>query len=76
MWWGTIGNECGMPFAGMFMMPIFFFAMIGLIFYFFTRRVSTADSHQFCSASRRDEMLGELEDLKKEIKELKKDKQE
>lgn len=70
MWWGTAG--CGMPF-GMFMMPLFFLIIIGILFYTFNRRINVFENHRSGSFSDRDEILKELRDIKEEIRDLKKD---
>lgn len=74
MWWGTVGNGCGMPF-GMMIMPIFFLIVMGILFYTFNRRINSFENHQFGDYSKKDEILKEIKELKEEIRELKKEKQ-
>ena len=74
MWWGTVGNGCGMPF-GMLVMPLFFLIVVGILFYSFNRRINVFENHQFGNTSGRDEILNELREIKEEIRELKKEKE-
>ena len=72
MWWGTAGNGCGMPF-GMFMMPLFFLIIMGILFYTFNRRMNVFENHRSGSFSNSDDILRELREIKKELRDLKKD---
>ena len=72
MWWGTAGNGCGMPF-GMFMMPMFFLIIMGILFYTFNRRMNVFENHRSGSFSNSDDILRELREIKKELRDLKKD---
>ena len=72
MWWGTAGNGCGMPF-GMFMMPMFFLIIMGILFYTFNRRMNVFESHRSGSFSNSDDILRELREIKEELRDLKKD---
>lgn len=74
MWWRTFGNGCGMPF-GVFMMPLFFLIMIVVLVYFFNRRNNTYENHQFTNHSGKDDILRELQELKDEVRALKKEKE-
>ena len=72
MWWGTAGNGCGMPF-GMFMMPMFFLIIMGILFYTFNRRMNVFENHRSGSFSNSDDILREVREIKEELRDLKKD---
>ena len=72
MWWGTAGNGCGMPFW-MFMMPMFFLIIMGILFYTFNRRMNVFENHRSGSFSNSDDILRELREIKEELRDLKKD---
>lgn len=72
MWWGTAANGCGMPF-GMFMMPMFFLIIMGILFYTFNRRMNVFENHRPGSFSNSDDILRELREIKEELRDLKKD---
>ena len=72
MWWGTAANGCGMPF-GMFMMPLFFLIIMGILFYAFSHRKNEFESHRSGSFSDKDDILRELREIKEELRDLKKD---
>jgi len=73
MWWGTAGNGYGMPY-GMFMMPLFFLIIIAVLFYSFNRRNNSSyEDRRFSDG--KDEILKELQELKEEVRELKKEKE-
>ena len=72
MWWGTAGNGCGMPF-GMFMMPLFFLIIMGILFYTFNRGMNVFENHRSGSFSDKDDILKELREIKEELRDLKKD---
>ena len=77
MWWGTVGSGCGMPF-GMLMMPMLFLIIIAILFYTFSRRISLLENHQFSDyggKDGKDEILKQIQELKEEIHELKKEKE-
>ena len=71
MWWGTAGNGCGMPF-GMFMMPLFFLIIMGILFYTFNRRMNVFENHRSGSFSNSDDILSALREIKEELRDLKK----
>ena len=72
MWWGTAANGCGMPF-GMFMMPMFFLIIMGILFYTVNRRMNVFENHRSGSFSNSDDILRELREIKEELRDLKKD---
>ena len=72
MWWGAAANGCGMPF-GMFMMPMFFLIIMGILFYTFNRRMNVFENHRSGSFSNSDDILRELREIKEELRDLKKD---
>ena len=72
MWWGAAAKGCGMPF-GMFMMPMFFLIIMGILFYTFNRRMNVFENHRSGSFSNSDDILRELREIKEELRDLKKD---
>ena len=61
-----------MPF-GMFMMPMFFLIIMGILFYTFNRRMNVFENHRSGSFSNSDDILRELREIKEELRDLKKD---
>ena len=74
MWWGPSGGW-GMPFV-MFIFPFFFIVCMGFMFFFFSRRMCPfGDYHKHRESLDRDELLEEIRKLRREVDELKKEKQ-